>query len=52
MQPLWQGISLIVVDEFTRAAHGELILHADVARKLRHHAGTAQFAYKQQTQIP
>ena len=27
VQPMWQGVSLIV-DEFTRAAHGELILHA------------------------
>ena len=27
VQPMWQGVSLIV-DEFTRAAHGELIVHA------------------------
>ena len=27
VQPLWQGVSL-VVDEFTRAAHGEIIVHA------------------------
>ena len=26
-QPLWQGVSL-VVDEFTRAAYGEIIVHA------------------------
>ena len=27
IQPMWQGVSL-VVDEFTRAAHGEIIVHA------------------------
>ena len=27
VQPLWQGVSL-VVDEFTRAAYGEIIVHA------------------------
>ena len=27
VQPMWQGVSLIV-DEFTRAAHGEVIVHA------------------------
>ena len=27
VQPIWQGISL-VIDEFTRAAHGEIIVHA------------------------
>ena len=27
IQPLWQGVSLIV-DEFTRAAFGEIIVHA------------------------
>ena len=27
VQPMWQGVSLIV-DEFTRAAHGEIIVHA------------------------
>ena len=27
VQPMWQGVSL-VVDEFTRAAHGEIIVHA------------------------
>ena len=27
IQPLWQGVSL-VVDEFTRAAYGEIIVHA------------------------
>ena len=27
IQPLWEGISLIV-DEYTRAAHGEIIVHA------------------------
>ena len=47
IQPLWQGVSL-VVDEFTRAAYGEIIVHAillsnfQVTRK-------AQW-FKQQTQ--
>ena len=47
VQPMWQGVSL-VVDEFTRAAYGELIVHAvllanfQITRK-------AQF-HKQQTQ--
>ena len=27
IQPMWEGVSL-VVDEFTRAAHGEIIVHA------------------------
>ena len=27
VQPMWQGVSL-VVDEFTRASHGEIIVHA------------------------
>ena len=27
VQPMWQGVSLIV-DEFTRAAYGEIIVHA------------------------
>ena len=27
IQPLWEGVSLIV-DEFTRAAHGEIVVHA------------------------
>ena len=27
VQPMWQGVSL-VVDEFTRAAYGEIIVHA------------------------
>lgn len=27
VQPMWQGVSLII-DEYTRAAHGELIIHA------------------------
>ena len=27
VQPMWQGVSL-VVDEFTRASHGEIIIHA------------------------
>ena len=27
VQPIWQGVSL-VIDEFTRAAHGEIIVHA------------------------
>ena len=47
VQPMWQGVSLIV-DEFTRAAHGEIIVHAVL---LANFAITrkAQF-YKQQTQ--
>ena len=27
VQPMWQGVSL-VVDEFSRSAHGEIIVHA------------------------
>ena len=47
VQPMWQGVSLIV-DEFTRAAYGEVVVHAillsnfQITRK-------AQF-HKQQTQ--
>ena len=37
VQPMWQGVSL-VVDEFTRAAYGEIIVHAVSTRKLRNHA--------------
>ena len=37
VQPLWQGVSL-VVDEFTRAAYGEIIVHAVLLSKLRNHA--------------
>ena len=37
VQPMWQGVSL-VVDEFTRAAYGEIIVHAVLLSKLRHHA--------------
>ena len=47
VQPMWQGVSLIV-DEFTRAAYGEIIVHAVL---LANFAITrkAQW-YKQQTQ--
>ena len=47
VQPMWQGVSL-VVDEFTRAAYGEIIVHAVL---LANFAITrkAQF-HKQQTQ--
>ena len=49
VQPMWQGVS-IVVDEFTRATQGEIIVHAIL---LANFAITraAQFA-KQQIQIP
>ena len=36
IQPLWQGVSL-VVDEFTRAAFGEVIIPCNPARQLRRH---------------
>ena len=47
VQPMWQGVSLIV-DEYTRAAYGEVVVHAVL---LANFAITrkAQF-YKQQTQ--
>ena len=47
VQPLWQGVSL-VVDEFTRAAQGEIIVHAVLLANFVI-TRTAQF-YKQQTQ--
>ena len=34
---LWQGVSL-VVDEFTRAAYGEVVVHAILLSEFRHHA--------------
>ena len=37
VQPMWQGVSLIV-DEFTRAAYGEIIVHAVLLPQFRHHA--------------
>ena len=48
-QPLWQGISL-VVDEFTRAAYGEIIVHAvllanfAITRKAQFHKQQVQTA--------
>ena len=36
VQPMWQGVSL-VVDEFTRAAFGEVIIHAILLAQLRYH---------------
>ena len=47
VQPLWQGVSLIV-DEFTRAAHGEIIVHAILLANFAI-TRTAQW-HKQQTQ--
>ena len=47
VQPMWQGVSLIV-DEFTRAAHGEIIVHAVLLANFAI-TRTAQW-YKQQTQ--
>ena len=49
MQPLWQGVSL-VVDEFTRAAYGEIIVHAvllsnfAITRKAQWHKQQTQHA--------
>ena len=47
IQPMWEGVS-IVVDEFTRSAFGEIVVHANL---LSNFAVTrkAQF-HKQQTQ--
>ena len=48
-QPLWQGVSL-VIDEFSRAAHGEIIIHAillanfQVTRKAQWHKQQTQHA--------
>ena len=28
VQPMWNGVSLVIEDKYTRAAHGELIIHA------------------------
>ena len=36
VQPMWQGVSL-VVDEFTRAAYGEIIIHAILLANFRYH---------------
>ena len=47
VQPLWEGVSLIV-DEFTRAAHGEIIVHAVLLANFTL-TRAAQF-HKQQTQ--
>ena len=47
VQPMWQGVSLIV-DEFTRAAHGEIIVHAILLANFAI-TRTAQWR-KQQTQ--
>ena len=47
VQPMWQGVGL-VVDEFTRAAHGEIIVHAILLANFAI-TRTAQF-HKQQTQ--
>ena len=47
VQPMWQGVSL-VVDEFTRAAYGEIIVHAILLSNFAI-TRTAQF-HKQQTQ--
>ena len=49
VQPMWQGVSL-VVDEFTRAAYGEIIVHAvllanfQVTRKSQWHKQQTQHA--------
>ena len=49
VQPLWQGVSL-VVDEFTRAAFGEIVVHAillanfAVTRKTQFHKQQTQHA--------
>ena len=49
VQPMWQGVSL-VVDEFTRAAYGEIIVHAillsnfAITRKAQWHKQQTQHA--------
>ena len=49
VQPMWQGVSL-VVDEFTRAAYGEIIIHAillanfAITRKAQWHKQQTQHA--------
>ena len=49
VQPMWQGVSL-VVDEFTRAAFGEIIVHAillsnfAITRKAQWHKQQTQHA--------
>ena len=49
VQPMWQGVSL-VVDEFTRAAYGEIIVHAillsnfAITRKAQFHKQQVQTA--------
>ena len=49
VQPMWQGVSLIV-DEFTRAAYGEIIVHAillanfAITRKAQWHKQQTQHA--------
>ena len=49
IQPLWEGVSLIV-DEFTRAAYGEVIVHAvllanfAITRKAQWHKQQTQHA--------
>ena len=49
VQPMWQGVSLIV-DEFTRAAYGEIIVHAvllanfAITRKAQFHKQQVQTA--------
>ena len=49
IQPLWEGISL-VVDEFTRAAYGEVVVHAvllsnfQITRKAQFHKQQVQTA--------
>ena len=47
VQPMWQGVSL-VVDEFSRSAYGEIIVHAILLSNFAI-TRTAQF-HKQQTQ--
>ena len=47
VQPIWQGVSL-VIDEFTRAAHGEIIVHASLLANFAI-TRTAQWS-KRQTQ--
>ena len=49
VQPLWEGVSL-VIDEFTRAAYGEIIVHAvllsnfQITRKAQFHKQQVQTA--------
>ena len=49
VQPMWQGVSLIV-DEFTRATQGEIVVHAVLLANFAI-TRSAQW-FKQQIQIP